>query len=94
MDQRSFFSRWALVSGLLFVPAAYFAGAMVLADKAPASAASALALAPYAAALLLLGYAVKGRASWGSVRGALSAPLIGAGVAALVGIGFVSVTAF
>lgn len=77
--------RWMVLVTVLYLPLLYFIAAHTLATKLP-GAASVVALAPYAAGLLLIAYLVKGQGRWRSGRGLVALPLAGIGYAGLAGI--------
>ena len=77
--------RWMVLVAVLYLPLLYFVAAHTLAAKLP-GAASVVALAPYAAGLLLIAYLVKGQGRWRSGRGLVALPLAGLGYAGLAGI--------
>ena len=79
------FKKWVVLVSLLYLPMIYFVAASVLANKVP-QAASVVALAPYAAGLLLIAYLVKGSGRWRSGRGLVALPLAGIGYAGLAAI--------
>lgn len=79
------FKKWVVLVGLLYLPLIYFLGVHTFAIKVP-NAAGTVALAPYAAGLLLIAYLVKGNARWRSGRGLVALPLAGLGYAGLAGI--------
>ena len=82
------FVKWAVLVALLYIPMVYFVAAFALSMKAP-KAATVVELTPYAVAIVLLAYLVKGRARWRSTRGLVALPLVGIGYGG-IGVAFVS----
>ncbi|MDH2092440.1 hypothetical protein N5K21_27355 [Rhizobium pusense] len=80
-----FFKKWVVLVAVLYLPLVYFIAAHTFATKMP-QAASVVALAPYAAGLLLIAYLVKGQGRWRSGRGLVALPLAGLGYAGLAAI--------
>ncbi len=76
------FIKWVSLVAVLYLPLAYFLAVYIFATKVP-HAASVVALAPYAAGLLLIAYLVKGNGRWRSGRGLVALPLAGIGFAGL-----------
>lgn len=70
---------WLVLAPAPFV---FFVLVQVVAAKAPGMA-SAYGLAPYAVMVLGLGYLIKGKARWRSLRGLLAAPVAALGGCAL-----------
>lgn len=83
--------KWICLVAVLYLPLLYFIAAHTVATKLP-GAASVVALAPYAAGLLLIAYLVKGQGRWRSGRGLVALPLAGTGYAGLATI-FVALVA-
>ncbi|SEH27912.1 hypothetical protein [Rhizobium sp. NFR12] len=83
--------KWIVLVAVLHLPLLYFIAAHTLATKLP-SAASVVALAPYAAGGLLIAHLVKGQSRWRSGRGLVALPLAGIGYAGLATI-FAALTA-
>lgn len=77
--------KWIVLVAVLYLPLLYFVAAHTLATKLP-GAASVVALAPYAAGLLLIAYLAKGQCRWRSGRGLVALPLAGIGYAGLAAI--------
>lgn len=77
--------KWIVLVAVLYLPMLYFIAAHTLATKLP-GAASVVALAPYAAGLLLIAHLVKGQSRWRSGRGLVALPLAGIGYVGLAAI--------